>query len=300
VSIGKDDILHQDFRVRHATRLIMIVAGYKRELWPLTLLRIKEHAPADSDVCVVSPGKAEPELIDACRGMGWSFLATKANKLALAQNLALELHPAAEWIHKLDEDIVVAAGYFESLEATFHHALEVDECRVGFVAPTLNVNGFSYRSFLKFVAPAKLIEFRTRFGDSRSSCVDTAAWREPQAAQFLWEQSLPFDPLAALFLSRPPGYDICPHRFSIGAIFFHRTLWTDSGTFTVAREGLLGVEEADLCKFCCDRARLMLVSHNTFAGHVGFFSQAAHMIPWLTARDINLPAQPILSVRQAA
>ncbi len=283
-------VLQQDLRARHLPRLLLIVAGYKSALWPLTLLRIKQHVPVDTDVCVVCPGKLEPQLQSACAAMGWSFVATRENKLSLAQNLAIALHPSAEWIHKLDEDIVIAEGYCESLEQTYHHALSLDEGHVGFVAPTLNVNGFSYRSFLKFLSPDKLPEFRTRFGDSRMGCINTAAYGSPQAAQFLWEQSLPFDPLANLFQARPIGYDICPHRFSIGAILFHRSLWTECGGFTVARDGELGVEEADLCAFCCDNSKLILISHRTFAGHVGFYPQARHMIPWLTARDLNQAA----------
>jgi hypothetical protein len=290
INCGPATILDQDLRARHLPRLLLIVAGYKSQLWPLTLLRIKEHVPADTDVCVVCPGKREPQLQGACAAMGWSFLAIQENKLSLAQNLAIVLHPQAQWIHKLDEDIVISAGYCETLEETYLYAFKLDEGQVGFVAPTLNVNGFSYRTFLKFVAPAKLLEFRARFGDSRTSCVNTAAWKNPSAAQFLWEQSMPFDHLAALFLNRPTGYDICPHRFSIGAILFHRGLWAESGGFTVADEGQLGVEETDLCAYCCDNARLILVSHRTFAGHVGFSPQARHMIAWLTSRDVNQAA----------
>jgi hypothetical protein len=163
----------------------------------------------------------------------------------------------------------------------------LDECDVGFVAPTLNVNGFSYRTFLQFVAPEQLREFRQRFGDARTSCVRTAAWAQPLAAQFLWERSLPFDLLAARFRARPVGYDVCPHRFSIGAIFFRRQLWDELGGFSLAAEKELGVEESDLCAFCCDQARLMLVSHQTFAGHVGFFPQSAHMLAWIANHSIG-------------
>jgi len=284
------EVHHLELRSKGRKRLFLVVAGYKEDLWPLTMLRLKVSIPQDTDVCVVSPGRQSPALQSACSAMDWSYLATKENRLSLAQNVAIALHPEAEWIHKVDEDIVVSAAYCESLEETYRHAAARDECSVGFVAPTLNVNGFSYRSFLNFLGPEKLAEFKARFGDARMSCVGTAAWRDPQAAQFLWELSMPFDSLARRFTKRPVGYDICPHRFSIGALLFHRSLWSDCGGFTVANDGQLGVEEADLCAFCCDNARLMLVSHRTFAGHVGFFPQARHMIPWISKRDINQPA----------
>jgi len=287
-------LLDCELRAQGFPRLLIVVAGYKPSLWPITLQRLKTHVPPQTDICVVAPGKHVPELAAFCTAAGWSHLATRENRLSLAQNIAIEAHPTAKLIHKVDEDIVVSEGYCETLEAVLIHADRLGECDIGFVAPTLNVNGFSYRTFLKFIAPEMLDEFKRQFGDARTSCVRTAAWANPLAAQFLWEQILPFDNTAARFRARPVGYDVCPHRFSIGAMLFRRRIWDEIGGFSIASERELGIEEADLCAFCCDQARLMLVSHQTLAGHVGFFPQTAHMLRWIAEHPINqaLAAKP--------
>lgn len=277
-----------DARGKGFSRLVIIVAGYKESLWNIVLERIARARPENTDICVVCPGKFHAELSARCAAKGWSFLAIRENQLALAQNLAIELHPRAQVIHKLDEDIVVGEGYFDSIEDTYAFVEAENEHQIGFVAPTLNVNGFSYRLFLKFIDKNLLPEFRRRFGDCRSSCVETAAWRDPRAAEFLWDHSLPFDNMADCFRKRERGYVLCHHRFSIGAICFARSLWEQMGGFSRAADGYLGVEEADFCAFCCDSARAMIVSDRTFAGHIGFGPQTKDMLKWVITHAQDL------------
>jgi len=267
--------------------MVMMVAGYKPKFWPVTLARIEKYRPPDTDVCVVCPGLNNPDLIGICEKNGWSYLSIRENQLSLAQNLAIEYHSKAELIHKLDEDIVIGKDYFTLLEDTREFILRQGIHDVGFVAPTLNVNGFSYRLFLDFINPRLLEEFRNRFGDFKSSCVTTAAWGNPDAAQYLWENSMPFDNRVDAFGARDRGYAVCPHRFSIGAILITRKLWDDMGGFSRAQNGLLGVEEQDLCAYCADSSRIIAVAHQVFAGHIGFGPQTAHMTKWF---DLNFKA----------
>lgn len=100
-------------------------------------------------MCIVIPGKESEELKQICNKNRWSYLSAKQNKLALAQNMAIKLHPNAEWIYKLDEDIFVGDGCFDNLMQTLKKAESEQIHQVGVVAPALNINGFSYRYVLE-------------------------------------------------------------------------------------------------------------------------------------------------------
>lgn len=76
------------------------------------------------------------------------------------------------------------------------------------------------------------------------------------------------------------GKDViaCPIRFSIGAIFFERTIWEDMNYFRVVKgTNSLGVDEADMCNFCCFNSRPLMVTENTVVGHLSFGPQNEEM-----------------------
>lgn len=274
-------------------RLVIIVAGYKPDFWSVVLNRIMMFTPENTDVCVVSPGLISKSLAKICERNQWSYLATKENQLALAQNLAISMHVNAQSIHKLDEDIIIGSGYFDLLESTYSKAQLDGDYLPGFVSPVLNVNGFSYREFLNYLDKNHLLEFKRLYGDHFSACVETAAWRDPEAAKYLWSKSMPFDQTALLFKNRAAGYSICPHRFSIGAIFFKRELWENMEGFSLAKDGELGIEELDLCAYCCNSSRAILIAHQVFAGHVAFGTQAKVMNSWFKDYEAELSAPRI-------
>jgi len=231
-------------------------------------------------------------LREICHRHGWSYLSTKANKLALAQNLAVKLHPNAEIIFKLDEDIVIGRDYFDGLLRTRNFIEEQQRFDLGCLAPVLNVNGYTYRIFLEQMG--RLDEYRSLFGDTRQSCMNTSAWREPDAAEFLWQISRPFDEIVETFARLPRAeYSVCPHRFSIGAILFSRTLWERMEGFTASAPGVLGVEETDLCSYCMENSQVIAVAHSVFAGHLGFHTQYERLAKSLPTRpDLLVPGQP--------
>lgn len=269
-------------RSRGSENLLIVVAGYKEYLWDLTLPRIARFAPKNFDVCVVSPGVQPARLLDFAKQCGWSYLKTKANKLALAQNIAIREHPQAQWIHKLDEDIFVSAGYFEGMRQGYAHIREEGSYDPGFCAPLINVNGYSYRAFLRILELEA--EYRTAFGESRSACMGVRAHWDPAAARWLWKKSLPFDDVANLLASRPFEYSVVPHRFSIGAILLERNFWESIGGFrTSLVDGALGIEEEDLCFKCMALSRVMCVVHSVFAGHFAFGPQESGMTTFLSA-----------------
>lgn len=267
-------------RSHGANKLLIVVAGYKEHLWDFTLTRIANFAPKDMDVCIVCPAVRPTRLMDIAAQNGWSFLRTRANKLALAQNLAVRLHPKAQWIHKLDEDIFISDGYFQNMHEGYVRIQNQGVHNPGFCAPLLNVNGYSYTVFLRILGIEK--EYRERFRELKSACMGVRAHWDPEAARWLWEKSLPFDEVAQILSSRGFEYSVVPHRFSIGAILFERAFWEEIGGFRTSMvEGELGIEEEDLCCKCVALSRAMCVVHNAFAGHFAFGPQEPGMRAFL-------------------
>jgi hypothetical protein len=262
-------------RRRRGGTLVLLLAGYKPHLWPYTLARLERLIPDDADVCVVSSGKESPELDALAARHGWSRLITRRNAVALAQNLAILHHPDARFIHKLDEDILLADGYFGAMAEGFDRVKRDGRFTPGFCAPVLNVNGFSYRLFLETLGLEDA--YAQRFGELRQAGEGNLAQSDGQAALWLWRQTVPFDETARRFAEAPFGYSAVPHRFSIGAILFERDLWEEIGGLVVMPWSGLGHDEKFLCKECTDRSRVGIVLHDVLAGHFSFGPQDAVM-----------------------
>jgi hypothetical protein len=265
-----------DDRSRGRERLLTILAGHKPYLWPWTLDRIINAVPPDLDVCIVTPGVLQNPLREMAAENGWSYLSTQHGQVSVAQNRALAHHPSARLIYKIDEDIFISSGFFEAMDAGYAAVVEEGRYRPGFCSPLINVNGFSYVDFLR----ARGLEeaYVAEFGELRRAADGIKAHHDGQAAVWLWRNSLPVDDVAADFAKRPAGYSPVPHRFSIGAILFERSLWEKMGGF---RRGLkapgLGVDEEHICESCVAFSRTMIVLDNVYAGHFAFGPQESAM-----------------------
>jgi hypothetical protein len=133
----------------HASDVACIVlAGYKPYLYPYVFPRLKRFAPRDMDICIVTAGKCVEPLQELCRENGWSYISTKDNNVALAQNIAINCLPHAKLVFKLDEDIFVTEGFFSKMLAARDHALK-GEYLPGVIAPILPVNGYGHLHVLK-------------------------------------------------------------------------------------------------------------------------------------------------------
>lgn len=254
----------------------MLLAGHKPELWPLTLARVAGTVPADVDVCLVTPGVERPELARLAERHGWSLLATSGGHVGVAQNLALRRHPSAQWIFKLDEDVFIAPGFFERLIDGYARAASRAEFALGFAAPVLNVNGFS---FVEFLRTMDLTEAWTeRFGEPRRASDGVPAQESGDAAVWLWSHGS-VDAISARFATMPFGFSVVPHRFSIGAILFERSLWEHMRGFSRReRAPGLGEDEQHLCVECLSRSRVPVVLHDVYAGHFAFGGQMPAML----------------------
>ena len=273
-------------RCRSATKLLVIAAGYKPALFPLTLDRAHRFVPAGWDVCLCCAGRDVPELRHLCEERSWSYLTTAKNQISLAQNLAIRNHPAARVIVKMDEDIFLAEGTLDRLVDALAECEKTSSFLPGIMAPLLNVNGYTSRILLEKLGC--LEEFESRFGPCRQACLETPAWRDPNAAQFLWERILPFDDTARRLATDAPLFSPCPHRFSIGCFAMSRELWEEMNGFTVAPEGALGIDEIDLCAYCHAVSKPVMVAHHILAGHAGFGHQMEVMEPWIVGNSETL------------
>lgn len=271
--------------------LIVVLAGYKPAIWPLTLRRIKSFAPSDADICVVTAGKHVTSLATLCQQFGWSYASTTLNKTGLALNKVISAHPSAEWVFKIDEDIFVPENFFEDLQAGYLKIARQGTYNPGFCSPTLNVNGISYLTFVDRLGLRS--DYRDVFQEERAACSGVRAHHDPQAALWLWRHSLPFDKTAKRFSESAVPVDTNAHligtRFSIGAILLQREFLDQIGGFrSTWRQGILGVDESGLCCACMESSRPMFYLDNVLAGHFSFYPQERAMIealPELAAVD---------------
>ncbi|WP_246163248.1 hypothetical protein [Brasilonema sennae] len=281
-------------RSKKSDRLLIVLAGYKSFLYPLTLTRIAKFVPPDIDVCILSSGLYSEELAEMSAVNGWSYLYTKTNKVSLVQNLAIAKHTQAKWIYKIDEDVFISENFFERILEGYLSVKKEGLYDPGFCAPLLNVNGYSYINFLKFIGAED--EYKAKFGELKHAAGGIKASDDGEAAKYLWKKSLPFDKVAHYIASQPFKYSPSPHRFSIGAILFEKEFWQEIGGFrTPLKQGGLGMDEAYLCKDCIQLSRAMIVIHNVFAGHFSFGPQTPAMKEYLPEIYSQLSLEPQLS-----
>jgi hypothetical protein len=259
-------------RSKDSKHLVIVLVGYKPDLWPVTLGRIARFAPPEYDICLMSSGKRVEKLDQLAESMGWSYLSTVLNEVSHIQNLSIERHPNAQYIFKLDEDMFIGKNFFEDLLAGHLRVLEQGLHKPGFTAPIINVNGYGYIEFLKELGLTS--EYRKRFGEVRQAAEKIPAQTDGDAALWLWRHSMPFDETARRFSEKEFCYSTCPHRFSIGAILFERDFWSRMGGLAVSKTpGWLGHDEEHICKYCMNSSEVIVVVHNVFAGHYAFGPQ---------------------------
>ena len=259
-----------DNRIKGSENLVIIIAGYQEFLWDSVFRRIEMFTPKDYDVCIVTPGINSEKLRSYSKKHNWSYLYLKEDKLALGQNIVIKLHECARWIYKIDEDIFICNGFFEALKNTYKKVLDDGIYNPGFLAPMLNVNGYSYIPLLKKLR--KLEQYEEKFGRAIFETFSAPIRMQASAAIFMWENIFPIDQINKNFMEDKVTYSVCPIRFSIGAIMFTREIWSQMGGFLVGLAGDLGVEEAEFCKYCLDTAQVIVISENVLAGHLGFYT----------------------------
>lgn len=260
-------------RSKQKEQMLMILAGYKDFLWESVFDRVKKYVSSEIDICVMTAGYENETLKQLCEEMNWSYLYTEENKLALVQNITIREHPKAKWIYKMDEDIFLTPGVLEELMDTYQYAQETSEYSVGIVVPIMGVNGYGYQRILRRLG--SLDEYEKRFGRALSG--RGLIYSSPDAAEFMWGMSLPVNSFAVKIKNTQDKFSVCPHRFSIGCFLISRNNWDEMGGFKNAPEGVMGVDEEYLCKWCMNKSRAIIVAERAYAGHFAFGPQTERM-----------------------
>lgn len=270
-------------RQRNRKKLCVVLAGYKPALYESVFGRIHEYLEGDIDVCVATSGVYSAELDTLCEQNGWSYLRTKKNSVALIQNLAIILHPQAEYIFKLDEDIFITKGYFKKM---YDHYLKIESeglYNVGILAPVIPINGYGHMKVLEKLGLEKYYEEhfeKPKYAAGRDRMVET----NPDAARFFWGAHgiVPnIDELNIIFENDIFRYSVCPIRFSIGAILFSRKIFMDMGMLKVLENSVgMGLDEEQICSYCICDSKPIIVQENTVVGHLSFTLQNEAMMQY--------------------
>lgn len=260
-------------RSKTKEKLLIVLAGYKEYLWDDVFGRLKATIPEDMDVCILTAGYENSVLVDMCEKQGWSYLYTYENKLSLTQNLAIQMHPAARLIYKMDEDIFTTPGLFEELLDTYHYVEKENKYAIGFVAPIMAVNSYGYRRILERFC--WLEEYEKKFGNALLG--RGAIFHNSDVAVFFWNKTLPINFFAKKVEQGKQKFSICYHRYSIGCILMSRDVWEKIGGFKVAPEGVLGVDEENLCEWCMNNSYAIIIAEKAYAGHFSYGPQTERM-----------------------
>ena len=260
-------------RRKKTDKLLVILAGYKEIVWECVFPRVVKYVPDDIDVCIVTSGLENEKLKIMCSENGWSYMSTIKNHVSLVVNLAVYLHPEAKYIYKMDEDMFLTKGVFETMLETYKKVEQNYE--VGFVTPLIPINGYGYVRLLELFDAVSLWE--ERFGELKYTdcyCHHRTIHDDPQAARFMWGEDNPamgsIDTMNSILQNKDFMYSICPIRYSIGFILFHRNNWVRMGMLPVPKDCNMGSDEIYICKFCMMQARVMAVAENTVVGHFNY------------------------------
>lgn len=211
-------------RRKNSSTLILILAGYKPFLWDDVFGRIKAFAPSEADVCIISSGVYDETLAEIAEKNGWSYLSTKRNCVTLIQNKAIFLHPSAEFIYKIDEDIFTTRNSFSIMMDTYRKVIADGLYEPGFVAPLLPINAYAHVRVLEKLGLTEI--YTQKFEKPKYYCSRTRKIEaDPEAAKFFWGEGCfvpSIDEMAERFCFGDLEYRACPIRFSIGFILFRR------------------------------------------------------------------------------
>ena len=266
-------------RSTNAKVLCIMLAGYKPFLQDDVFGRLQAFQKENMDMCIVTSGLYSSDIAEVCKKNQWSYLSTKENNVSLVQNVAIHLHPGAQYIFKLDEDIFITKDYFNRMLQAYERAKN-GEYIPGVMAPLLSINGYSNVRILEKLGLKDIYE--KKFEKPKYAAgPDRLLEADPATARFFWGEGeyIPqIDDLNERFWKEQKRELACPVRFSIGAILFERSLWEQMGYFQVNRTtNAMGADEAQICSYCCQASRPVMVSENILAGHFSFGPQTQEM-----------------------
>ncbi|MCI8724714.1 MAG: hypothetical protein HFG66_01050 [Hungatella sp.] len=264
-------------RSRGNRYLCYILAGYEPALWKDTIGRIEAFQDEAMDYCLVSSGKYDETLEKIAEKNEWSYLYTEKNQVCFVQNLVIELHPAAEYIMKMDEDIFIGKHFFRQMIENYHIIEQYGEYRIGFMVPVVPLNCCSYASYIRLIGKTK--EYEKKFGRAYKSRF-SAVFNVVETAEFLWDTMDTFDGMEERFLQHE-GYEVLDCYYNIGCIMFSRSRWLMMGKWPEASgESGMGRDEAFICQDNVNKDLAIYEVKNVLAGHLAFGHQKEKMLKY--------------------
>lgn len=267
-------------RSKGYNKLLIVLAGYKHFLYDVFFDRLETYLDTDIDVCILTSGKWDDVTADICEKNGWSYLSSERNNVSLIQNVAIKKHPYAEYIYKLDEDIILTEGFFSKLFDAYIFA-ENGEYEPAFMAPLIPIN---YYGFVPIVKELHLQnEFIKRFSELKykpKEVLIDVIQKNSDFAKFMWGDGAfvpSIDTLNKLFSENDSTSYPCTVRFNTGAILFSRKIWYRMGYFKVDSTTGMGDDEKQINEFGIANSQPLLVTHNTVVGHFSFGPQTEEM-----------------------
>ncbi len=278
-----------DNRLQGKEKYLIVLAGYKQYLYSYVFSRLEKYLPNDIDVCIVSSGLYDEKLSSIAKNNQWSYLSVEKNKVAIAQNIAISLNENAKYIYKMDEDIFVTQNSFEKLYDTYIDVKNNGKTDIGFVAPIIPLNGFGFMKILEYYNLEK--QYSEKFGRPiYSSRNEMPIISNPETAKFFWGEGgyVPnLDQMNADFSLLPYNYSVCSIRFSIGFIMFDRALWDAMDMFRQTLGSGIGNDETQICGFCINSSKPIIVSGNCVVGHFSFGPQTKSMVDYLDSSSMD-------------
>ena len=259
-----------------------ILAGYKEFTWDIVFKRIKTFCPKYIDVCIVSSGVYSEDLKKIAEDYNWSYISMKRNCVTLALNSAIREFKSAKNIFKLDEDIFLTEGFFNSLPKVYEESKK--DYFVGFSAPLIPINGYCYGRILEKLELTQ--HYTELFEYPKPSAEDEMmVVTDVDVAKFFWGEGNFIPQIDELNKKIKKiyndnggrAYSICPIRFSIGAIFFERKLLEEAGWLPVKMGNCMGLDEIFLCNLATTNSTAIIVSECQVVGHLGFSKQNKSM-----------------------
>ena len=167
----------------------------------------------------------------------------------------------------------------ETLMKTYEDCEKKGDYKVGFVAPTIPINGFGHMLVLERF---NLIDKYTKKFERPiyAAGPDRMIESNPEVAKFMWGEGgyLPnIDKISETLSKDKFAYVACPIKFSIGAILYKRSLWVEHNMFTVSKDSGLGNDELELCGYLTYDSKAIIVSKNVAVGHLSFGKQNGPM-----------------------
>lgn len=267
---------------KDTNKLLIVLAGYKQDIWDSVFARLNKYIDKDINVCIVTSGLLSKPLMKLCKKNKWSYLGTDINNLCMAQNDCIRMFPEAQFIFKMDEDMFVTKDCFSTLYNDFLRCKDEYSVIPSIIVPVINVNCVTYFFMLK--SAGLLEDFRKKTGirpmvtNGLHHSIDVL--ESPKMSTYMWEH-FDIDTFKMGFVDMMPS----PIRFSIGLMMMTRNIWEELGGFPVdlnAKEEYrrigLGEDEKALCKFAMNHAKPIMIDFNTCVGHLGYGPQTKEMI----------------------